>query len=212
MSDTDDSEPCTSAMTSKKGKAASSQRKSSEKKSGERYYRTKFDLSWMQAEQYKGIIVPVKTDPYSFRCLICEKIVSCGHQGEFDLKRHISGRVHTSLQGTKIKVNPISGYMSMKSSSEDLLAREAEIKFTGFLAEHNVPSAAADHLGHLIRTCFPDSKIAQGYACGRTKATCVLNDDIAPELLPDLVADMTSSAFSLCVDGSNDQGIEKMNP
>jgi len=40
----------------------------------------------------------------------------------------------------------------------------------------------------------------------------LLNDAIAPDLIGSLAADMQKQAFSLCVDGSNDSGLQKMNP
>lgn len=37
----------------------------------------------------------------------------------------------------------------MEHSSEELLPRQVEIKFTFFLAEHNIPITKTDHLGSL---------------------------------------------------------------
>ena len=86
----------------------------------------------------------------------------------------------------------------------------AEVKVTCFLAEHNLLFATADHLEPLFRNIFPDSKIAKAYACGKNKASCILNR--APELQKILVNQMKTSCFSIVTDGSNDQGLEKMNP
>ncbi len=83
---------------------------------------------------------------------------------------------------------------------------------TGFLAEHNLPFATADHLGPLFKSIFPDSKIAKGYSCGKTKASCILNRAIVPDLQSALVEQMQNSCFSIATDGSNDQGLKKMNP
>ena len=58
----------------------------------------------------------------------------------------------------------------------------------------------------------PDSKIASKYHSASTKATCMLNEAVAPMLLHDLVERMKVQPFSLSVDGSNDSGLEKMNP
>ena len=55
------------------------------------------------------------------------------------------------------------------NSSTDILTRKAEIKFTGSLAEHNLPIAAADRLSALLKECIPDSKVAQYYSCVETK-------------------------------------------
>lgn len=128
------------------------------------------------------------------------------------MKRHIAGKGHLSRSKARLHTKPLTSMFVQKDSDADILVRKAELRFTGFLAEHNLPLAAADHLGGLIRSSFPDSKIAQSYACARTKATCLLNDAIAPDLMMNLVSDMRTSLFSLCVDGSNDNGLQKMNP
>lgn len=143
---------------------------------------------------------------------MCVKDVSCAHQGERDLTRHVGGKGHISKLRAKSNVNPISELYVKQESVADKLTRKAEVKFTGFLAEHNLPLSAADHLGSLIRSSFPDSKIAQAYSCARTKALCILNDAIAPDLIKSLVADMKVNVFALSVDGSNDQDQQKMNP
>ena len=59
----------------------------------------------------------------------------------------------------------------------------AEVKVTGFIAEHNILLVVADHLGLLFKDIFHDSKIANNYACGKTKTICILNRAIKPELL-----------------------------
>ena len=41
---------------------------------------------------------------------------------------------------------------------------------------------------------------------------CMLNSAVAPSLLSDLIAKMKSNPFSIMIDGSNDTGLEKMNP
>ena len=47
---------------------------------------------------------------------------------------------------------------------------------------------------------------------GKAKATCILNDAIAPDLQSSLVEKLKSAVYSLATDGSNYQNLEKMNP
>ena len=79
------------------------------------------------------------------------------------------------------------------------------------LAQHNVPLAFADHLSPLVRDIF-DDEVAKKYSCAKTKTTCILNGAVAPEFASELVSYMQSALFTLSVDGSNDTGLEKMNP
>ena len=87
----------------------------------------------------------------------------------------------------------------------------AEVKFTNFLVEHNVPLAASDHAGALFKSMFPDSKIAAGYSAARTRTTALLNvllDQVWLTLC--YKAAMRNVPFSLRIDGSSDQELKKM--
>ena len=79
------------------------------------------------------------------------------------------------------------------------------------LAQHNIPIALADQLSPLIRNAF-DGEVAKGYACARTKNSCILNRAVAPLFKAHLVGLMQKSPYSLAVDGSNDTGLLKMIP
>ena len=99
-----------------------------------------------------------------------------------------------------------------KGSAFGRSSSESRGKETGFLGEHNLPIAEADHIGPLLKDIFPDSKITSAYACGRTKSTCILNRAIKPDLQAKLTDQMCELLFSISTDGSNDQNLEKMNP
>ena len=51
---------------------------------------------------------------------------------------------------------------------------------TNFLVQHNLPLSIADDQGQLFRNILSDRQIANTYASGRTKTTCILNNAIAP--------------------------------
>ena len=83
---------------------------------------------------------------------------------------------------------------------------------TVFLAKHNLPIAISDEFGKLFRSIFRDSNIAIKYQCGKTKSSAILNDALAMDLTSKLIERMKATPFSVATDGSNDTGIEKMNP
>lgn len=78
--------------------------------------------------------------------------------------------------------------------------------------QHNLPLAVADHLSPLVSNIFPDSKIAKGYACARTKTTNVLNGAMAPFCKKELITAMKKNPFSLAIDASSDTGLKKLFP
>ena len=116
------------------------------------------------------------------------------------------------MQNAKRGQSSIDSIFLKKSDPLELQVRKAEVKMTGFIAEHNIPLAVADHLGPLFKDIFPDSKIAKNYACGKTKSTCILNRAIKPDLQSSLLEHIKNNYFSISTDGSNDQGLSKMNP
>ena len=63
-----------------------------------------------------------------------------------------------------------------------------------------------------MKDIFDDSEISKGYACARTKSTCILNGSLAPYFKADLVDKMISSPYSIAIDGSNDNDLRKMYP
>ena len=79
------------------------------------------------------------------------------------------------------------------------------------LAQHNVPLSLADHLSPMIRDVF-DGEVSKGYFCARTKSSCILNGAVSPLLKSELISVMLEKPFSLCIDGSSDTDLQKMNP
>ena len=80
------------------------------------------------------------------------------------------------------------------------------------LAHHTIPLAVMDHLSPLFRDIFPDSNIAKGFAAARTKTTCILNMALHPYFESNLISQMRKDPFTLAIDGSNDNGLQKINP
>lgn len=74
------------------------------------------------------------------------------------------------------------------------------------MVQHNVPFAAAEHFSPLLKECFPDSLTAKNYKSSSTKATCIINEAVAPYFKNQLVTTMRSWPFILITDGSNDTG------
>ncbi|CAG9828339.1 unnamed protein product [Diabrotica balteata] len=74
----------------------------------------------------------------------------------------------------KVKSLPnttITAMFNKPESSLQTQSKVAEIKITGFFTEHNISFNSADHITNLIKSCFPDFRIAQNMSLGRFKAT-----------------------------------------
>ena len=169
--------------------------------------------SWFEDDEFKHVIQKNHmNNTVNSVCLLCCKSVSIEHQGCADLTRHINGESHKRMQNAKRGQSSIDSIFSKKSDPLELQVRKAEVRLTGFIAEYNIPLAVADHLGPLFKDIFPDSKIVKNCACGKTKATCIFNQAIKPDLQSSLLEHIKNNYFSISTDGNNDQGLCKMNP
>ena len=130
--------------------------------------------------------------------------------GKIDVIMHCKSKSHLD-QAKALRAQPKLSFQSAQSN-EELIRTEAELKMAVLTAISNVPLAFHDRLSPTIRKVFPDSKIALKHHSASTKATCMLNEAVAPMLINDLLSSMRSHPFSVCIDGSNDIELEKMNP
>ena len=138
------------------------------------------------------------------------KTMSCAHMGIADVKRHLESEAHKSM----LKTFDCQRSVKTFATTDDTLSSsviEAEARASMFLCHHNLPLSTLDHLGPLMRSMFPDSKIAAKFRCGRTKTSAIVNA-VGPEYLKVTEEAMKVRPFSICTDGSNDNGLFKLNP
>uniref|UniRef100_H2ZS46 HAT C-terminal dimerisation domain-containing protein n=1 Tax=Latimeria chalumnae TaxID=7897 RepID=H2ZS46_LATCH len=100
------------------------------------------------------------------------------HGGYNDISRHIATEKHVSCAKAATQSKLASFFPPAGSKMSDSVTK-AEVLFTGFLLEHNIPLAGSDHVRHLFKKTFPDSKIAKSYACASTKTTHIIHFGLA---------------------------------
>ena len=171
-----------------------------------KFYKSKFNQIWCQ--EYPVRSVP--GDPFKFYCIPCCKKLSCDHQGLKDVTDHCKKDTHKSnVESTKTQTS-MDGFLNNTKLDDRVI--NAECMFTNFLVQHNIALATADHLSSLLNEALPDSKIAHKYAARRTKTSAILNKSFAPHCVNYVVDHCKSHPYSVGTDGSNDTGVEKMNP
>ena len=80
---------------------------------------------------------------------------------------------------------------SSVTANFDQKVMKAELLFSGFLVEHNLPLSIADHTAKkLFRKMFPDSKITYKYWCGHTKTTTMLTEAVEKQTTSNLKEDL----------------------
>ena len=70
--------------------------------SGSFLYKTKFSEEWKKTWPF---VSAVPGSPHTFRCNVCAKNLSCGHQGVADVEDHIASQSHQKLAKTLASPN-----------------------------------------------------------------------------------------------------------
>ena len=147
---------------------------------------------------------------YHAFCTVCSRDISVEHGGRDDVRRHIATSKHAEIAKSRSSSRTVASFFTQQGNEEDHITR-AEIYFTGFLVEHNIPIAASDHAGPLFKKMFPDSKIASKYGCARTKTSAII-DELASNTSSSIADKVITQPFSLATDGSNDGGEAQLYP
>ncbi|GFN83339.1 connexin 27.5 [Plakobranchus ocellatus] len=173
--------------------------------------RAKTDCKFRQEyTQTWTFIVSSKIGDTHARCTVCDADFSVKSGGKYDVERHIKGKKHQDKATATATSMPVFSFFKQSTAHEDAVTK-AELGLAAFFTEHNLPLSAMDHLTGLLKNIFPDSKIAQGIKCGRSKATELVKT-VAAERTEKLVKKMKSQPFSISTDGSNDSGAGQLYP
>ena len=79
------------------------------------------------------------------------------------------------------------------------------------LVQHNMFFNLSDHLCTLIRNELKASAVAESFSCSRTKTAAIVNC-LEDNFFQKLKIDMQNLPYSLMLDSSNDNGVEKTFP
>lgn len=142
-------------------------------------------------------------------CSICGRDFSVAHGGRDDCRKHVSSTIHKDFVNLRDSNKNVRAFFT--NSDEGNSVTNAELLFTTFLVEHNLPLACSDHAGQLFKKMFPDSKIASKYGCARTKTGSLIRS-LAISTDEKITETMKSQPFSLATDGSNDINDTKLYP
>lgn len=139
-------------------------------------------------------------------CKVCNNVLK---GGTTHFERHQNTSQHkTNLQ--KAQTTPkIIEYCKMPDTKIEKSIKRAELKLVGFLHEHNLPFLLMDHLILLLANIFPDSEVAKGLKCSRTKSTKMTKDCLAQEQLSNISKILQTQPFSLIIDETTDVSTQK---
>jgi hypothetical protein len=140
------------------------------------------------------------------RCILCNIDLS---GSSFHIRRHLRNPTHLKKVSATLSTAPMVQFSINSIETNDRLLRsqkirQAELILSGFLARHNLAINIMKELPETLKRAFPDSDIAKGVQCGRTKTTHVINKIIGEVAYVDLCNLMRKNCFSVIIDESTD--------
>ena len=162
----------------------------------------KFKCSWNLPPH----IVRSRKGQQFAKCTLCRSDFSVSHGGFNDVTRHVNGIIHVEKLREAQSSSSITSFLEGKPRSISTQVMSAELALAQFIALHNLPFQAADHLSSLFPVMFPDSKIAKGFACRHTKTKALICDALDPYMKNPIVTLLQSSPINLLCDESNERG------
>ncbi len=103
-------------------------------------------------------------------------------------------------RGAKAQGTSSLKHLLGQSSSSSAHAKQvitAEVIMSNFIAMHNLPFLASDHLSPMFSVMFPDSAIAADFSCPRTKTKSIVCEALDPYHKKPVIENLHDSPFSL---------------
>lgn len=152
-----------------------------------------------------SFIVPSRLSQNHAFCQACRRDISIAHGGRSDIVHHAKTLTHSraiSQEYDIAKTQPKITFFGAKNDNEHIDTTRAECLFAAFYLEHNIPVAAADHMGQLLRQAFPKSEEVKKFRSARTKTTKIIKE-MAKESISVVGNKLQRLPFSVATDGSH---------
>ena len=164
--------------------------------------RPKRGCSYHQDWKNSGLSASKRGSSYA-HCDSCGTDINIGHGGVHDIKRHLATTKHQEMAKVASSNQSLRTLLNKQSPIEKSVTR-AEVLFSNFIAEHNLPFALADHFTHLTRAMFPDSQIANAFRSAHTKTTCIVTGALHPYFAKPVFTLCQENPFSILCDEGTD--------
>lgn len=173
---------------------------------------TKYRKKWEEQIDPNGM--PYKnwlkrqSDKYAW-CNICKSPVKVEGMGKSAVSQHARTKGHRKLivpNDDEEERIPIEAENTHHEETDDNIndsCTKAEILWTLLCAEHDLPFLVNDHSTNMFKRMFPDSAIAGGYKCGRSKMSYTIRHGTYKTFISQLNEKLKDTVFSLQIDESN---------
>jgi len=156
---------------------------------------------WLQNPKFANWLRPDQNSKTSATCITCNVNIA---SELVSLNRHLTSKKHILSSNSVAKTPSVIESFSPKFTPLIQKVKSAEIKLVAFIAEHNIPFLAMDHLSELIKNLDPDSEVLKNIQLKRTKTTSIMKNVIGRTHKEYLVDCLINSKFSILTDESTD--------
>lgn len=170
---------------------------------------SKYLEKWEADSRFTGWLTKSKHGPSHAYCRLCNRDFRVDNGGLNDVTKHFNTGMHKNNSKAQNSTPAASNFFASFKLDQDEDVMRAEVLFSNFVAEHNIPFLVADCFTRLCKAMFPDSKIASKFSCSRTKTTQIVKRSLAPSLHQEVVEHLKNNPFSLAIDESNDRNCDK---
>ena len=164
---------------------------------------SKYKTEWEEEIDVSGEKISkwvVKINDIKVKCNICNKEIYVGTLGITALKRHAEQKKHkknvesmiscsshsTPSTSTSVPLTETESTIDDNATLTEQI-RSAEAMWISMVAEHDIAFLMSDHASKIFGKMFPDSAIAAGFKCCRTKTNYMLSDGISVDLQDKLI-------------------------
>ena len=92
----------------------------------------------------------------------------------YDVREHFKSKLHVRMVDSSCQQKPMITFLKRAIIDTPDSVITAEVMFSYFVAEHNLPAAIADHFTDLAPHLFLDSELAKKFRSKRTKTTQIV--------------------------------------
>ncbi|CAF1150096.1 unnamed protein product [Adineta steineri] len=170
-----------------------------------------FNREWLKMSEYQMFLKEYKFDSTQATCAACNQQFSIHYRGKTDIDNHMKTQKHqNNIKSFNINQQLITDTIKPSREKDEICAAEAVLVYHGVKHGHSYVSQQC--LTNVCKIIFSSSTIANKLSCGRTKATSIALNVLAPYFTRCLLDDLKKSFYySLHFDASN-KGNTKLYP
>ncbi|XP_037528509.2 uncharacterized protein LOC119405746 [Rhipicephalus sanguineus] len=159
-------------------------------------------------------------------CVVCNCTIDCSQQGIAAVKRHATMKKHIhataknrdkngNLQPPKLVQAALNFSPGASSTSLQDKVLKAEAMFAMSITTKCIPFSWGDTATDIYHRMFPDSSVAKGFRCGRSKLSRIVSDGLGPYFKSKVVDELCHPGvfYSIMVDETPkpDQRVQQLD-